>query len=67
MLVLTRNIGESIYIDGKEIIITLLDIKGKQARLGISAPKGVSVHREEIYRRIERGEKIKETICEKNP
>ena len=51
MLILTRRIGESVII-GDQITITLLDIKGNQARLGIEAPKDISVHREEIYRKI---------------
>ena len=55
MLVLTRRIGESIMIgdDGK-IVIAILDVKGNQVRLGIDAPKEISVHRSEIYDRIQR-------------
>lgn len=52
MLVLTRKLGESIAI-GDDIKITLLDIKGKQLRIGIDAPKGVSVYRDEIYQAIQ--------------
>lgn len=51
MLILTRKLGESIRI-GDEIKITISDVKGKQIRLGIEAPEGVSVHREEIYQTI---------------
>jgi carbon storage regulator len=53
MLILTRRIGESIMI-GDAIEITVLGVKGNQVRIGISAPKNVSVHREEIFERIKR-------------
>lgn len=52
MLILTRKPGERIHI-GNEITVTVLGIKGNQARLGIDAPEGVSVHREEVYKRIQ--------------
>lgn len=55
MLILTRRIGESVIV-GDDVTITILGVKGNQVRLGINAPKDVSVHREEIYRRIQ-GEK----------
>lgn len=51
MLILTRRIGESIVI-GDNIVMTVLGVKGAQVRLGIEAPRDVSVHREEIYQRI---------------
>jgi carbon storage regulator len=51
MLILTRHLGESIMI-GDEVIVTILGIRGNQVRVGISAPKHVAVHREEVYRRI---------------
>jgi len=48
MLVLTRKIGESIAIDDN-IKITVVQIKGKQVRLGIQAPQSTKIHREEVY------------------
>jgi carbon storage regulator len=48
MLVLTRKLGESIAIDD-HIKITVVQIKGKQVRLGIEAPIETKIHREEVY------------------
>lgn len=56
MLILTRRIGESVVI-GDDIKLTVLGVKGSQVRLGIDAPKTVSVHREEIYERIQKEDK----------
>ena len=52
MLILTRKSGEGLFI-GDDIRITILEIRGKQIRLGIEAPTSVVVLREEIYRRIQ--------------
>jgi carbon storage regulator len=51
MLVLSRACGESVVI-GDDIRITVLASHGSQVRLGITAPRSVAVHREEIYERI---------------
>jgi len=53
MLILTRRVGETLMI-GDSVTITVLGVKGNQVRLGVNAPKDVSVHREEIYQRIQR-------------
>ena len=58
MLILTRKVGESMVI-GNDITVTVMGVKGSHIRIGISAPKEISVHREEIHNRIakEQGQK----------
>lgn len=51
MLVLTRRTNESLII-GHDIVVTVLEIRGDTVRIGIRAPRDVSVHREEIYARL---------------
>ena len=57
MLVLTRRVGEKIRI-GDDVVITLLGVRGNQYKVGIEAPKSVSVHREEIWQRIQDGDVV---------
>ncbi len=52
MLVLTRRINENLVI-GDDVTITVLGVSGKQVRLGVTAPREISVHREEIYNKIQ--------------
>ncbi len=55
MLILTRKIGESVIIN-EDITVTVLGVKGNQIRIGVDAPRHVSVHREEIYQRVKKEE-----------
>lgn len=52
MLVLSRKCGERIIISDQNIVVTVLEIRGEQVRLGIEAPADIPVHRQEIWQRI---------------
>jgi carbon storage regulator len=52
MLILTRRVGEALMVGGN-VTVTVMGVKGNQVRLGINAPKDVTVHREEIYDRVQ--------------
>lgn len=53
MLILTRRVGETVVI-GDDVQVTVLGVKGNQVRLGVTAPRDVTVHRLEIYDRIQK-------------
>ncbi len=53
MLILTRRVGETLMI-GDDVTVTVLGVRGNQVRIGVNAPKDVTVHREEIYERIKK-------------
>lgn len=51
MLVLSRKKGEALVI-GHDVVVRVIDVRGDQVRIGIDAPRSVTVHREEIYRQV---------------
>jgi carbon storage regulator len=51
MLILTRKANETLIV-GNDVTVTILGVKGNQVRIGVNAPKEISVHREEVYNRI---------------
>lgn len=62
MLILTRKIGEVLLV-GDDVEITVLNIRGNQVKLGVNAPKAISVHRKEIYDKI-KASSAEESITE---
>lgn len=52
MLVLTRRAGESIVI-GNNVVVTVLEVRGDQVRVGVDAPRSIQVHREEVYLKVQ--------------
>ena len=64
MLVLTRSIGERLLVNNGEIKISVLDIKGNQVRIGIDAPKHITIHREEIYKKIMKDKQVQKEAQE---
>jgi carbon storage regulator len=65
MLILSRRIGETIMV-GDDVAVTVLGIKGNHVRVGIAAPKDVSVHREEVYQRL-KGRQSARSLKERLP
>jgi carbon storage regulator len=61
MLILTRKVGETVMV-GDNVSVTVLGVKGNQVRIGINAPKDVSVHRKEIYARIHQDDELASLI-----
>jgi carbon storage regulator len=53
MLIVTRRVGETLMV-GHDVTVTVVGVRGCQVRMGINAPKDVTVHRKEIYERISR-------------
>jgi carbon storage regulator len=58
MLILTRRVGEKLRI-GEDVSVIVLEVHGNQVRLGIAAPKSVTVHRKEVFERIAQEERVR--------
>lgn len=65
MLVLTRKVGQKLIIND-DIEVTILETKGDSVKIGIKAPKSVSIYREEIYEEIKKANKLASTKIENN-
>lgn len=53
MLILTRRVGENVIV-GDDIVISVIEVRGDAVRIGIQAPRSVSVHREEVYLELQK-------------
>jgi len=53
MLVLSRKCGERIVVPDQNIVVTVLEVRGEQVRLGIEAPSDIPIYREEVWQRIQ--------------
>lgn len=62
MLVLTRSVGERLFIQDGLVKIQVLEVKGNQVRIGIEAPKEIAIHREEVFDRINKENAKKEEV-----
>ena len=62
MLVLTRRLNESVRI-GDDVEVTVIEVRGDQVRLGIAAPRGITVHRKEIWLQISDENRAAEAVC----
>lgn len=63
MLILSRRVGEKLTI-GDNVTLTVLGVKGNQIRLGIDAPRGVPVHREEVLEKLQRAASLEDDAAE---
>jgi carbon storage regulator len=57
VLVLTRRASQSIMI-GHDVVVTVLEVRGDQIRLGIRAPRDIDVHREEVFRQLQQANRL---------
>lgn len=65
MLIMTRRTGETLVIGDNEITLTVLGVKGNQVRIGVDAPKDVSIHRQEIYQSIKANNEPVESFADR--